>query len=205
MKNFNYPYISRSITEFWRRWHISLGTWFREYVYIPLGGNRRGKARQCLNLFIVWGLTGLWHGASWNFVVWGLMFGVLLTVEKFFLLKPLQKGPKIIGYVYTMLFVMLGWVIFDFTNTGEMFAYLGRLFNVSAGLIGQAAYPVLTHLPILVIGIFACLPVGRKVYDRLVVTRSAWIWEALGAAVILLLCTAALVSSTYNPFLYFRF
>ena len=205
VKNFNYPYISRSITEFWRRWHISLGTWFREYVYIPLGGNRRGKARQCLNLFIVWGLTGLWHGASWNFVVWGLMFGVLLTIEKFFLLKPLQKGPKIIGFIYTMLFVMLGWVVFDFTNTGEMFAYLGRLFNVSQGFIGQAAYPVLTHLPILAIGIFACLPVGRKLYDRVAMTRSAWLWEALGAAVILLLCTAALVSSTYNPFLYFRF
>ena len=206
VKNFDYPYISRSITEFWRRWHISLGTWFREYVYIPLGGNRRGKARQCLNLFIVWGLTGLWHGASWNFVLWGLFFGVLLTLEKFLLAKPLGKAPRVLSHIYALLFIMLGWVIFDFADMSQMAAYFGKLLGLSGGWIGPAAvYPVVSHLPLLAVAIFACLPVGRRIYDRLTVTKTAWLWEAVGAALILILCTASLVSSTYNPFLYFRF
>ena len=206
VKNFDYPYISKSITEFWRRWHISLGTWFREYVYIPLGGNRRGKARQCLNLFIVWGLTGLWHGASWNFVVWGLYFGLLLTLEKFFLLKQLQKTPKIFSHIYALVFIMLGWVIFDFTDTPAMFAYLKSLFDFSGELfIGDARYFVVANLPLLIIAIFACLPIGRKLHEAIVVSRVGWIWENLCTLIILLLCTAELVNSTYNPFLYFRF
>lgn len=206
VKNFDYPYISRSITEFWRRWHISLGTWFREYVYIPLGGNRRGKARQCLNLFVVWGLTGLWHGASWNFVVWGLFYGILLTLEKFFLLKQLKKIPSVFSHIYALLFVMLGWVIFDFTDTGAMFAYLRSLFDFSGKLLASdVRYWVMAYLPLLAVAVFACLPVGRKVYDRIAAARMGWLWETIGALVILLLCTAALVSSTYNPFLYFRF
>ncbi len=206
VKNFDYPYMSRSITEFWRRWHISLGTWFREYVYIPLGGNRRGRARQCLNLFLVWGLTGLWHGASWNFVVWGLYFGILLTIEKFFLLKRLQKAPGFLSHMYALLLVMLSWVIFDFTDTGAMFAYLKSLFDFSGGLLtADAHYLTLAYLPLLAVAVFACLPTGRKIYEKIAATRFGPVWEVLGALIILLLCTAALVSSTYNPFLYFRF
>jgi len=206
VKNFDYPYISKSITEFWRRWHMSLGTWFREYVYIPLGGNRRGKARQCLNLFIVWGLTGLWHGASWNFVIWGLYFGVLLTIEKFFLLKQLQKVPKVFAHLYALLFIVFGWVIFDFTDTATMFAYLKRMFDFSGGLlVGNAKYLVLANLPLLLVAAFACLPTGRRLYDKIAASKVGWAVETIGGFVILLLCTAALVSSTYNPFLYFRF
>ena len=206
VKNFDYPYISHSITEFWRRWHISLGTWFREYVYIPLGGNRKGKARQCLNLLIVWGLTGLWHGASWNFLFWGLYFSLLLIIEKFFLGKTLEKSPRWISHVYAIFFVMLGWVIFDFTDTASMFSYLGQLFTLEQGVLAsKAIYPVVSHLPLLAIGVFACLPVGRNIYDTVATWKCAWLLEGLVTAVVMLLCIAALVSSTYNPFLYFRF
>ena len=206
VKNFDYPYISTSITEFWRRWHISLGTWFREYVYIPLGGNRKGKLRQCLNLFIVWGLTGLWHGASWNFVLWGLYFGVILTLEKFFLLPLLKKAPKAVGHIYAVILIMLGWVIFDFTDMGQMGSFVAGMFSFSKGMLsGDAACYVLSYLPLLAVGVFASLPVGRKLYDRLTVTKWGWIAETVAALVVLVLCTASLVSSTYNPFLYFRF
>lgn len=206
VKNFDYPYISKSITEFWRRWHISLGTWFREYVYIPLGGNRKGKLRQCLNLFIVWGLTGLWHGASWNFVLWGLYFGVILTLEKFLILPLLKKVPKFVGHIYALLLIMLGWVIFDFTDVGQMGAYVAGMFSFGSGLISaDAAYYALSYLPLLAVGVFACLPVGRRIYDRLTVTRWGWAVETLATLIVLILCTASLVSSTYNPFLYFRF
>ncbi len=206
VKNFDYPYISTSITEFWRRWHISLGTWFREYVYIPLGGNRKGKWRQCLNLFIVWGLTGLWHGASWNFVLWGLYFGVILTLEKFFILPLLKKTNRAVGHIYAVILIMIGWVIFDFTDMSQMGNYIAGMFSFGKGLISpDAAYYALSNLPLLVVGIFACLPVGRKLYDRITVTSWGWIAEAVAALIILVLCTASLVSSTYNPFLYFRF
>ena len=206
VKNFDYPYISRSITEFWRRWHISLGTWFREYVYIPLGGNRRGKWRQCLNLFIVWGLTGLWHGASWNFVLWGLYFGVILTLEKFFLLPALKKAGKIVSHIYALLLIMLGWVIFDFTDMSSMFSYFGGMFTLNNGLISkEAGWWVLSYLPLLLVGIVACLPLGRKLYDRVTLTRWGWVAESVITLLVLILCTASLVSSSYNPFLYFRF
>ncbi len=206
VKNFDYPYISRSITEFWRRWHISLGTWFREYVYIPLGGNRKGKLRQCLNLLIVWALTGLWHGASWNFVIWGLYFCVILILEKFFLLKGLKKAGNVVSHIYALLLIMLGWVIFDFTDTASMFAYFGGLFSFRNGLISQeASYWALAFLPLLAVGVLACLPVGRKVYDKVSVMRYGWVAETLAVLAVMVLCTAALVSSTYNPFLYFRF
>lgn len=206
VRNFDYPYSSKSITEFWRRWHISLGTWFREYVYIPLGGNRKGKARQCLNIFIVWGLTGIWHGASWNFLLWGLYFGVLLVLEKFFLLKELKKLPAALSHIYAMFFVIVGWVIFDFTNTGEMFAYLKSMFSVSGGLIsGDALYLVMTHLPLIIIAVLASLPLVRKLYNKVKDYKAYPIIETFAAAAVLILCIASLVSSTYNPFLYFRF
>jgi len=129
MINFDYPYISRSVTEFWRRWHISLSSWFREYVYIPLGGNRKGMPRQIVNLLIVWLLTGLWHGASWNFVLWGLYYALLLIVEKLFLLKHLNKLPRLLGHVYTMIIVVLGWALFYFEDMGALAAFVQRLFS----------------------------------------------------------------------------
>lgn len=206
VRNFDYPYVCKSITEFWRRWHISLGTWFREYVYIPLGGNRRGKVRQCLNIFIVWALTGLWHGASWNFLLWGLYFGVLLTAEKFFLLKLLKKAPAFVSHLYSMFFVVIGWVLFDFTDTGAMLSFLKSMFTLSGGIItGEGAYTVLTHLPLLIIAAVLCLPVARTVFYRVKDWRFYRFAEPVGAAVLFILCIASLVSSTYNPFLYFRF
>lgn len=205
VKNFDYPYLCRSITEFWRRWHISLSTWFREYVYIPLGGNRKGKARQCLNLMIVWGLTGLWHGASWNFLLWGLYFGVLLIVEKLFLLKSLKKLPGVLHHIYALFFVVIGWVLFDFTDFSQMLAYLGSLFTGSSLLGGQAGFLIRGNLVLLVAGIAFCLPCWKGLYLRVAEKNWGWIADLMGTVLALLLCTAALISSTYNPFLYFRF
>ena len=206
VKNFEYPYLCRSITEFWRRWHISLSTWFREYVYIPLGGNRKGKGRQCLNLLIVWGLTGLWHGASWNFLLWGLYFGVLLIVEKFFLLPRLNKWPKVLPHLYALFFVVVGWVLFDFSDFGQLRTYLGSLFAFGGSWLGQeAGYLLRANLVLLIFSVFACLPWGMKLYLRASQTRAGWVLDLAGTVLVLLLCTASLVSSTYNPFLYFRF
>lgn len=206
VRNFDYPYTSKSITEFWRRWHISLGTWFREYVYIPLGGNRKGKARQCLNIFIVWGLTGIWHGAGWNFLFWGLYFGVLLTVEKFFLYKKLQKLPSFVSHIYTMLIVILGWVLFDFTDTPKMFSYLGSMFNFTKGFISADIVPlIISNIALFVIAVIACLPLGRKVRDKLCDKKIYPFIEIVLIVIAVVLCIASLVNSTYNPFLYFRF
>ncbi|MCI8497470.1 MAG: MBOAT family protein [Clostridiales bacterium] len=206
LKNFDYPYISKSITEFWRRWHISLGTWFREYVYIPLGGNRRGKARLFLNLFVVWFLTGLWHGASWNFVLWGLYFGVILVIEKFFLLKYLQKTPAWVQHLYSLLLIVLGWVIFYFEDTSALFEYFGLLFHPAGGLIGRDAFAlIVSYLPLLIAAGIASVPLASKLWTKIQQTRWAWAAETVLSAACLLLCTASLVSQSYNPFLYFRF
>ncbi len=206
VRNFNYPYMADSITDFWRRWHISLGTWFREYVYIPLGGNRKGKVRQCVNIFIVWGLTGIWHGASWNFLLWGLYFGVLLTVEKFGLLNKLKKAPRALSHIYTLFFVVLGWVIFDFTSTGDMGAYLVSLFTAGNGLIsGDALALLVNHLPLLAVSAVFSAPTARAVFTRLRGKRFFRLAEPVLGVLAFVLCVASLVSSTYNPFLYFRF
>ena len=206
VRNFNYPYTADSITDFWRRWHISLGTWFREYVYIPLGGNRRGKARQCLNIFIVWGLTGIWHGASWNFLLWGLYFGLLLTIEKFVLLQRLQKAPRFLAHLYTLFFVVLGWVLFDFTRLSDMGAYFANLFTLQNGLLTSDGLALLlSHLPLFAFAVVFSAPTARKAFERCKSHRVYRTLEpALGLAA-LVLCVASLVSSTYNPFLYFRF
>lgn len=206
VKNFDYPYISKSITEFWRRWHISLGTWFREYVYIPLGGNRKGKGRQCLNIFIVWALTGFWHGASWNFLLWGVYFGVLLTVEKFFTLKLLSKIPSVFSHIYTMFFVIIGWVIFDFSSVADIVKYVGGMFGLnSAGTSKDLLSLIISYLPVLCIAVFASLPVIRKIYFKLSRIKFFPVIEACAVVAILTLCTSSLVRSGYNPFLYFRF
>jgi len=202
--NFDYPYISRSITEFWRRWHMSLSTWFREYVYIPLGGNRRGMKRQIVNLLVVWGLTGLWHGASWNFLLWGLFYGVVLILEKLVLLKVLEKTPRVLRHVYAMFIVLLGWALFYFEDMGALGAFFGRLFT-PAGISAGAVNTILAYLPLLAVTVVAATPLGKRVYER--ITQKTWgRWLALaGTMAVLLLCVAVLVSQSYNPFIYFRF
>ncbi len=206
IKNFDYPYVSKSATEFWRRWHISLGTWFREYVYIPLGGNRKGKFRMVINLAVTWLLTGLWHGASWNFVLWGAYFALLLIIEKLWLLKPLERLPKVFRHIYALFFIIMGWVIFDFTDMGQMGRFFVRLFTLNAGILGDSAkYYVISYLPLLIIAIFASMPIIRKVYQKTENTRFGFLLHGAAALTVLVLSTASLVSSSYNPFLYFRF
>ena len=202
--NFNYPYISKNITEFWRRWHISLSTWFREYVYIPLGGNRKGLPLQIVNLMIVWGLTGFWHGASWNFLLWGLYYGILLILEKTFLLNALKKTPKVLQHVYTLFLVMLGWALFYFEDLSALGNFFATAFSFTA--TGVAAInTILGYLPLFCVTLVAATPLGSYLWDK---TRyKPWAgYGAIGvAAVLLLLCVASLVSSSYNPFIYFRF
>ena len=206
LKNFNYPYISKSITDFWRRWHISLSTWFKEYVYIPLGGNRKGVKRQIINLLIVWGLTGLWHGASYNFLLWGLYYGVLLILEKFVLKRFLDKLPSVLQHVYTLVIVMLGWGLFYFTDMAQLGSFFADLFNFSNGLCGEQAFNlIISYLPILLVAGVASTPLGAKLYAKVRDAKFVWITESLFCMVILLFSTASLVDQSYNPFLYFRF
>ena len=207
-ENFNYPYISQSITEFWRRWHISLSTWFREYVYIPLGGNRCSRQRMYFNLFVTWLLTGLWHGASWNYVFWGLYFFVLLFAEKAFLGKLLDKAPAFLRHIYALFFIALGWLIFAFEDIGAGVSYLGSMFGVgTAGFAcGVDGYEFVRSFAIAVIMCFAAIPQTKAAFSHLLekCRFGVWIRNAL-AAVALIICTAYLVDSGYNPFLYFRF
>lgn len=206
LKNFNYPYIAKSITDFWRRWHISLSTWFKEYVYIPLGGNRKGIKRQIINLLVVWGLTGLWHGASYNFLLWGLYYGLLLILEKFVLKRFLEKLPAVLQHVYTIFIVIIGWGLFYFTDMSQLGSFLTDLFNFGNGLCGaQALTLILSYLPLLIVAAIASTPLGAKLYSRFSDTRHIWILETLFCVVILLVSTASLVDQSYNPFLYFRF
>ncbi len=209
-ENFYYPYMANSVTDFWRRWHISLSTWFREYVYIPLGGNRRGRGRQIFNLLAVWFLTGLWHGASWNFVAWGLYYFVLLMLEKTFLLKLLDKLPKFVAHVYTLITVVFGWLLFVFTDFSAGMRYLATMFGFgrATGFIDAGGvFDWTSSLILLVILVIASTPYPRKWLYRL--------WEKYDApvrAVTAVLCLAVffialayLVNSSYNPFLYYRF
>ena len=206
LKNFNYPYISKSITEFWRRWHISLGTWFREYVYIPLGGNRKGFGRQILNLFIVWFLTGLWHGASFNFIFWGLYFGALLVIEKLVLKKWLDKSPAWVQHLYSLFFIVLGWVIFYFTDLSEMGAFFISLFSFGGPVVGESAGAlILSYLPMLLVAALASTPLGAWLYGKVKETAFDPALKTAYCTVVMTLSTALLVSQSYNPFLYFRF
>ena len=192
LENFNYPYISASITEFWRRWHISLSTWFKEYVYIPLGSNRKGLARQIFNILVVWLLTGLWHGASWNFVLWGGYYAALLILEKCWLLKAGEKLPLVLRRMLTMVLVMLGWALFYFENLGALGAFLGRLFTAvpSAGIA--------FYLPVTALGCLCATPAMKRVK-----LPDGVRWGL--CVVLLLLCVASLARQSYNPFIYFRF
>ena len=206
LPNFNYPYISKSITEFWRRWHISLSTWFREYVYIPLGGNRCSKPRWMFNLLVVWAATGIWHGASWNFLLWGLYFFVLLMIEKFFLLDRLKQAPVVLAHAYTLVLAMISWAIFALEDFGHLGAYLRVMFGFGGVPLADSAfgYYFTSYLPVLVLACLAATPLGKALYTRLSMPR-----QQLACTVLvlggLLACTAYLVAGTYNPFLYFRF
>ena len=202
--NFNYPYISKSVTEFWRRWHISLSTWFRDYVYIPLGGNRCGKVRQCVNIFIVWGLTGFWHGAGWNFLFWGLYYGVLLLVEKLFLGKYIRKLPVPFQHLYAMVIVVIGWVFFASPDLSTAMGYLGVMFSLEAGTMGGPAL-VLPWLGMGILGVAAATPLAKTVWEKVKDHKVMPLVEGLLCLAGLLLCVASLVSDSYNPFLYFRF
>ena len=206
IKNFDYPYISRSITEFWRRWHISLGTWFREYVYIPLGGNRHGLARQIINIWVVWFLTGMWHGASWNFILWGLYFGILLVLEKSFLLKVLKKLPVFISHIYALLLIVLGWVLFYFEDMGKLGEFVGRLFGSSGLTAGtNITVTILSYVPLLIAAAVFSTPLAGFLYKKIKSVPVRYVFENAACIAAMLLCTAELVSSDYNPFLYFKF
>lgn len=206
LKNFNYPYIAKSITDFWRRWHISLSTWFKEYVYIPLGGNRKGVKRQILNLLIVWGLTGLWHGAAYNFVLWGLYYGLLLILEKFVLKKFLDRLPSFVQHIYTLFIVIIGWGLFYFTDVGQLGEFMADLFNFGNGICGNQAFNlIMSNLPMLIIAAVASTPLAAMLYNRFEHTRFMWIPETLYCMGVLGVSTASLVNQSYNPFLYFRF
>ena len=206
MKNFDHPYISKSVTEFWRRWLISLGTWFREYVYIPLGGNRKGIGRQLINIAVVWFLTGLWHGASWNFILWGVYFGFLLMLEKLFLLKILKKLPAAVGHIYAIIIFVLGWVLFYFEDMGEMWTFITRLFG-SAGFLPSADVTalVLSYVPLLLIAGVASTPLAVFLYGKIKSRKVLVAFDTAACAASLVVCTASIVSSAYNPFLYFKF
>ncbi|MDR3148932.1 MAG: MBOAT family protein [Oscillospiraceae bacterium] len=207
-ENFNYPYTANSVTDFWRRWHITLSSWFRDYVYIPLGGSRKGTARLMLNLLIVWCLTGFWHGASWNFLMWGLYYAVLLIAEKTFLLKALDRLPAIIARIYTIAVVMLGWALFAIEDFGALGSYLSAMLGAGAAIDGAALYWLRNYAVTLVISIAACTPLPKLAAAKLAGKLKSSAWSYLKPAAVLIaltLCTASLINSAYNPFLYFRF
>ncbi len=210
LENFNYPYISASITEFWRRWHMSLGSWFRDYVYIPLGGNRVSRLRHLFNIFVVWMLTGFWHGAAWNFIVWGLFFAVLLMVEKLWLLKYLKKS-RVLSHIYVVVLIIISFVIFDASSMGQAFSYIGSMF-------GAGGYPLVSteflyyfrsYGVVLILGIIGATPLPKKLWNRIAATNIGsnimTFAEPIALSALLLCCSAYLVDGSYNPFLYFRF
>lgn len=207
LENFNYPYISKSITEFWRRWHISLSVWFKEYVYIPLGGNRKGTFRMVLNLAVVWMLTGFWHGASWNFLWWGSYFGVLLIIEKLFLKRLLDSCPAIITHLYTLILVLISWVLFALSDGPSIFTYLRAMFALNGnGLFDSSSiYLLANYAVMLVILTIASLPLGKKLYHRFIENQPGYVLVPLVLLFLLLASTAYIVDASYNPFLYFRF
>ena len=202
-ENFNYPYISKSITEFWRRWHISLGSWFRDYVYIPLGGSRVRNVRLLFNIFTVWMLTGFWHGANWNFIIWGLYFAVLLVIEKIFLLKWIGRS-NIISHIYVLLFVIISFVIFNATTLTEAASYIG-------GMFGAGNYPLIStetifyfkdYIFVLILGLIGATPIPKILVSKF--KLSYWL-EPIVLVILLTIVTAYLVDGSFNPFLYFRF
>ena len=213
-ENFDYPYMSRSVSEFWRRWHMTLGSFFRDYLYIPLGGSRKGLARTVLNLFIVWALTGLWHGASWNFVLWGLYFFVFIAAEKLFLGKVLEKN-RIVSHIYLLVAVYFGWILFKFDDLNAVGSVLKGMFGLNGNPLSdfESRTTVMSYIVMLIISVIACTPVIRNISERLKYSalNSGKAFAVYSAAqlvipvVLLVLSAAALVGNSYNPFLYFRF
>lgn len=209
-ENFQYPYLSGSITEFWRRWHISLGSWFRDYLYIPLGGNRKGSARQLLNILLVWLATGLWHGAAWNFVLWGLLYAVLLTAEKLFLLRGLQK-LHVLNHVYVLLFVTLGFVLFDASSVQDAAQSIRAMFG-GGGLplvSAESLYELRSCTVLLLLAVAGATPLAKSLCAAVQRSRAGKtalaVLEPVGLTALLAVCTAFLVDGSFNPFLYFRF
>ena len=210
-ENFNYPYISKSITEFWRRWHISLSTWFKDYVYIPLGGNRDGKYKQIRNILIVWLLTGIWHGANWTFLIWGLLFGIILIIEKIFLNKFMEKLPSFIRRIYVLFIVMILFIIFSSDNMSVALSNIKGLFgmNGEAFINDYTLHYLKSYLPVLIIALFGTTPCIKILIDKLrknkYVNNIINILEPILIVVILVVVTSYLIDNSYNPFLYFRF
>lgn len=214
LENFNYPYISQSVSEFWRRWHISLGSWFRDYVYIPLGGNRVSPIKQYRNLFIVWSLTGIWHGANWTFMAWGLYYGILIALEKAFLDKLLKKLPQIFRHIYLVLIVMIGWVFFRAENITQAIDFIRVLGGIGAnGIYNNSFISYINESGFIVIlAIIFSVPVLPKVksmlelnHKKLVESRFMYFTHSACLMSIMFIIVVILVNSTYNPFLYFRF
>ena len=214
LENFNYPYISQSASEFWRRWHISLGSWFRDYVYFPLGGSRRGNVRTYINLFIVWFLTGFWHGASWTFIAWGLYFGLLIGMEKSYLGKLLNKVPRFVRHIYLLLVVMIGWVFFRADSFSYSIEFIKNMFFMGTNVIfdGVAASYINDYWFVLVLSMIFCMPIvdwfRRKIEvanDKILESNISYVLNSVVYTGILLIVIFKLVNSTYNPFLYFRF
>ena len=204
LENFNYPYIATSITDFWRRWHISLSSWFRDYIYIPLGGNRVSKAKWIRNIMIVWMLTGLWHGAEWNFIFWGLYFGVLLIIEKLFLDKYLKKLPKIISRIYTLLLVMISFIIFNGNNILQNIGGLVGIGGVPA-VSQESIYYLKSYFVVIIIGIIGATPILKNIANSNKIHKLMNILEPIFLLLILLISTSYIVDGSFNPFLYFRF
>ncbi|MCI9413287.1 MAG: MBOAT family protein [Clostridia bacterium] len=208
LENFNYPYIAKSITDFWRRWHISLSTWFRDYVYIPLGGNRVSKFKWLRNILVVWLLTGLWHGASWNFILWGVYYGVILIIEKVFLGRIIEKLPKVLQHIYALFFIIIGWVIFRVEDFSQMGIVLQKMFTWQASSIIDNIvlnFDVFSSLPYILIGIIGSMPLWTKVREKRKQTNSYLIVSNLWSFGIFMLSICFLLVATYNPFIYFRF
>ena len=208
LENFNYPYIADSITDFWRRWHMSLSSWFRDYVYIPLGGNRVRPLRFIFNIMVVWMLTGFWHGADWNFILWGGFFGVILLVEKFFLGSALGKTPKLIRHVYVMLIVLISWVFFDASGFGEAFTVIGRLFGAGATTLAgnESLYYLRSYAVSFIVGIIGVTPLLKRIAEKINSKPAlATILEPVALVLLMIASTAKMVDGSFNPFIYFRF
>lgn len=207
--NFNYPYVSKSITEFWRRWHISLSSWFRDYVYIPLGGNRVSKIKHIRNLLIVWFLTGLWHGAAWNFVAWGLYYGVILIIEKYLLSPVLDRLPDVVRHIYSIVLVVIGWVLFFSSSFGQAADYIRVMFGAGAHGFAdrESMYLLTSNLILWLILIFGSTPLVHFRYEHMLRAKkwNTTIINSVVYAALFIVCIAYLVTETYNPFLYFRF
>lgn len=210
LENFNYPFISSSITEFWRRWHISLGSWFRDYVYIPLGGNRVSRKRHLFNIFLVWMLTGFWHGAAWNFIIWGIYFAILLIIEKLWLLNKLNK-QKIINHIYVIVLIIISFVIFDAASLNQALEYIGAMFGTGGyPLIStEFVYYLRSNTILLILGIAGATPLLKNIYNKISLTKTGSMImifaEPIALSILLIICSAYLVDGSYNPFLYFRF